>query len=231
MIGIKSDVGNFRELNEDFYDYYEEESFRIYIVADGMGGHNSGEIASETACKEVLEFLKENFSDFLDKEELLKTSIRIANKSILSLSLKNESSKGMGTTLVAALVCDENVYVANVGDSSCYMRRGNNVIKITKDHSLVQELIDSGSISKEEAKTHPNKNSINLEVDIFKIDYDKDDIYLLCTDGLSNDLDIKEKLRNIDNKNFQDLCESFVEEANKNGGRDNVTVMLFGGEV
>lgn len=240
MIGIKSDVGNVRELNEDFYGYFENEEFRIYIVADGMGGHNSGEVASETACREVLEFIKDNFYDFEDKEDLLKNAFRIANIAILTLALKNESSRGMGTTLVSALIYKENIYIANVGDSSCYLKRGLEVMKITKDHSLVQELIDSGSISKEEARNHPNKNvitraigtSTNVEVDIFKLDYNYNDIFMLCTDGLSNEIDVKQKMNSIlDKENFQSICDNLVETSKRNGGRDNVTVMLFGGEV
>lgn len=240
MIGIKSDVGNVRELNEDFYGYFENEEFRIYIVADGMGGHNSGEVASETACREVLEFIKDNFYDFEDKEDLLKNAFRIANIAILTLALKNESSRGMGTTLVSALIYKENIYIANVGDSSCYLKRGSEVMKITKDHSLVQELIDSGSISKEEARNHPNKNvitraigtSTNVEVDIFKLDYNYNDIFMLCTDGLSNEIDVKQKMNSIlDKENFQSICDNLVETSKRNGGRDNVTVMLFGGEV
>ena len=239
MIGIKSDVGNVRELNEDFYEYFENEDFKLYIIADGMGGHNSGDIASETACREVLKFIKENFYDFNDKEELLRNAFRIANKTILTLALKNESNRGMGTTLVVGLIYKNDIYIANVGDSSCYLKRGLDVIKITKDHSLVQELIDSGSISKEEAKKHPNKNvitraigtSLKVDVDIFKLDYRDNDIYMLCTDGLSNEIDIKEKMMHILNGNFQSICDELIEEAKRNGGRDNVTVMLFGGEV
>lgn len=239
MIGIKSDVGNVRELNEDFYEYFENEDFRVYIIADGMGGHNSGEVASQTACREVLAFIKENFYEFQDKEELLRNAFRIANKAILTVALQNEASRGMGTTLVAGLIYNNNIYIANVGDSSCYLKRDSEVIKITKDHSLVQELIDLGSISKEEAKNHPNKNvitravgtSLDVEVDIYKLDYRYNDIYMLCTDGLSNEVDIKEKMINILNGNFQSICDQLIEEAKRNGGRDNVTVMLFGGEV
>lgn len=239
MIGIKSDVGNVRKLNEDFYEYFENEDFRVYIIADGMGGHNSGEVASQTACREVLAFIKENFYEFQDKEELLRNAFRIANKCILTVSLQNEESRGMGTTLVTGLIYNNNIYIANVGDSSCYLKRDSEVIKITKDHSLVQELIDLGSISKEEAKNHPNKNvitraigtSLNVEVDIYKLDYRDNDIYMLCTDGLSNEVDIKEKMMNILNGNFQSICDGLIEEAKRNGGRDNVTVMLFGGEV
>lgn len=239
MVGIKSDVGNVRELNEDFYEYFENEDFRFYIIADGMGGHNSGEVASRIACREVLEFIKENFYEFQNKEKLLRNAFRIANKAILTLALQNESSRGMGTTLVSGLIYNNNIYIANVGDSSCYLKRDLEVIKITKDHSLVQELIDSGSISKEEAKNHPNKNvitraigtSLNVEVDIYKLDYRYNDIYMLCTDGLSNEVDIKEKMINILNENFQSICDELIEEAKRNGGRDNITVMLFGGEV
>lgn len=240
MFGVKSDVGNVRELNEDFYQYYECDEFRLYIIADGMGGHNSGEVASETSCLEVLNFIKENFNDFDDKEDLLQRAFKVANLTIITLALKSESNRGMGTTLVAALVYNNQVYIANIGDSSCYLKRDLEVMKITKDHSLIQELIDSGSISQEESKNHPNKNvitraigtSFNLEVDIFKLDYNINDIFILCTDGLSNDIDVKKELNNISpSSSFQLVCENLVKLSKENGGRDNITVMLFGGEV
>lgn len=240
MIGVKSDVGNIRDLNEDFYMYYEGKEFKLYVVADGMGGHNSGEIASKIACEEVINFIKSNFYEFDNIGALLKAAFKSANFEVLNLSLKDESTRGMGTTLVSALIYKDHIYIANVGDSSCYVKRGLDTIKITKDHSLVQELIDSGSISKEESKNHPKKNvitravgtSTKLEVDVFKLDYNKKDVFMLCTDGLSNEINIQENMNNIlDNSNLQLVCDELVKLSKINGGRDNITVMLFGGEV
>ena len=146
----------------------------------------------------------------------------------------------MWTTLVAALVYEDEVIVANVGDSSCFGIIGNDIIKITKDHSLVQELIDSGSITEEEGRNHPKKNVITralgtnnvVKIDIFKIHINTYDKYLLCTDGLSNEVLEEEILREIKNINdYNTACDKLVLLAKNRGGRDNITVLLFGGEV
>ena len=146
----------------------------------------------------------------------------------------------MGTTLVAALIYEDNVIVANVGDSSCFGIIDHDIIKITKDHSLVQELIDSGSITEEEGRNHPKKNVITralgtnnvVKVDIFKIDINTYDKYLLCTDGLSNEVLKEEILREISDINdYNTACDKLVLLAKNRGGRDNITVLLFGGEV
>ncbi len=162
------------------------------------------------------------------------------------LKLQNDKArcgleyKGMGTTLVAALVYEDEVIVANVGDSSCFGIIGNDIIKITKDHSLVQELIDSGSITEEEGRNHPKKNVITralgtnnvVKIDIFKKDINTYDKYLLCTDGLSNEVLEEEILREINDINdYNTACDKLVLLAKNRGGRDNITVLLFGGEV
>lgn len=239
MVGVKTDLGNIRSLNEDYFEFYENEDFKIYVVADGMGGHNAGEIASKTAGKSLVEYIKNNYKDEKDKD-LLKSAIEYANKQVYDLAYKDETYNGMGTTLVACYITKELVQVANVGDSACFGINDKEIDKITKDHSLVQELLDSGSISKEEAQNHPNKNIITraigtdkkVEIDVFNIEKSKYNLFILCTDGLTNEVSLEELSKELENNgDLQSICENLVDLAKKNGGRDNITVMLLGGEV
>lgn len=202
-----------------------------------MGGHNAGEVASEMAVSNVIEFVKNNINSL--GECVLEDAIENVNKKIYEYSVSNLKLSGMGTTITACLVYDGKIVIANVGDSSCFGINSSGLFKLTKDHSLVQQLIDSGSISEEEAINHPNKNIItravgtheDVEVDIFKFDIDEYDKYLMCSDGLTNEVPIERITEIIQKEDDNELaCYELVNEANKNGGRDNITVMLFGGE-
>lgn len=237
MVGYKSDVGIKRKFNEDSLGYFEGDSYSIYIVADGMGGHNAGEVASEMAVSNVIKFVNDNINKFCDGT--LEEAIKEVNSNIYNYSVSDNKLKGMGTTITSCLCYNNKVIIANVGDSSCFGIKNDSVHKLTKDHSLVQQLLDAGSISETEAMNHPNKNIItravgtsnDVEVDIFKFNLDEYDKYLLCSDGLTNEVTIDE-MNNIlkREKDNKLACEYLVNEANKNGGRDNITVMLFGGE-
>lgn len=238
MVGIKSDVGIVRSLNEDYAGYIEEDNYKLYVVADGMGGHNAGEVASKMAVNSVEEYVKENYEN--DGSNVLENAILFANEKIYDKAKGGLEYKGMGTTLVAALVYEDKIIIANVGDSSCFGINDSDIIKITKDHSLVQELVDSGSITEEEGRNHPQKNVITralgtnnvVKVDIFEINRNAYDKYLLCTDGLSNEVLKEEMLREINNINdYNTACDKLVLLAKNRGGRDNITVLLFGGEV
>ena len=238
MVGIKSDVGIVRSLNEDYAGYIEEAEYKLYVVADGMGGHNAGEVASEMAVEAVKLYVEENYKS--EGKNVLKNAINFANSKIYDSARCGNEYKGMGTTLVAALVNGNSITIANVGDSSCFGIKGNYINKITKDHSLVQELIDSGSITEEEGRNHPKKNVITralgtnniVKVDIFNLDVDVYDKYLLCTDGLSNEVLKDEILEEINDINdYNTACDKLVLLAKNRGGRDNITVLLFGGEV
>lgn len=239
MIGIKSDVGNLRNLNEDYAEFYENEEFKIYVVADGMGGHNAGEVASKTASKSLIKYIKDNFKDE-NSRNILEKAIQHANSKVYNLAHCNETYNGMGTTLVACLITKNITQVANVGDSSCFGIKSKEITKITKDHSLVQELLDCGSISKEQAINHPQKNVITraigteevVNIDLFSIEKNKFDYFLMCSDGLTNEIGLEEILSfKLEEKELQDICEQLVNLAKFKGGRDNITVMLFGGEV
>ncbi|MEQ8196402.1 MAG: Stp1/IreP family PP2C-type Ser/Thr phosphatase [Clostridiaceae bacterium] len=237
MIGFISDMGKKRGLNEDYVDYLLSDEFQLYIVADGMGGHNAGEVASRMAVETVKGFIGDNWNKY-DCETLLRYAIEEANKRIIDHAGSNITLMGMGTTIIAALAAGSTVYVANVGDSAGFLLKEGEISKITKDHSLVQELVDIGSITEEEALTHPRRNIItraigaseNLEADIFKIPNKKENKFLLCSDGLINEVS-KDEIREILMKyNNKDAAEQLVLLANEREGRDNITVLVFGGE-
>ncbi|MGL5086558.1 MAG: Stp1/IreP family PP2C-type Ser/Thr phosphatase [Clostridium sp.] len=239
MTGIKSDVGMVRQLNEDYAKFVENEIFKAYVVADGMGGHNAGEVASKMATEKIVSYIEENFNDE-NKEEILKKAVLYANKEVYGFSHKEEEYTGMGTTLTACLITNEKIQVANVGDSSCFGIIKNKIEKITKDHSLVQELLDLGTINEEQASKHPQKNVITraigtknwVDIDVFNIEFGKFETLMLCSDGLSNEVNKDEILSVIkESDNFDTACEKLVDIAKSRGGRDNITVMLFEGEV
>lgn len=239
MVGLVSDVGLRRKLNEDSACYLERADFKIYVVADGMGGHNAGEVASKMAAEQIVQYIDENYS--LEGEEtLISSAIKAANEDIYKFSKTNDKLNGMGTTVTAALVTPKFIYIANVGDSCCMAFKNGELKKITKDHSLVQELLDSGTISEVEAVNHPKKNiitralgtCIDVEVDVFRLDINQYNLFILCSDGLTNEVTKEDILKIIDNENnYISIANNLVDLAKEKGGRDNITVLLFGGEM
>eukprot|EP00831_Metopus_contortus_P013536 TRINITY_DN1549_c0_g1_i4.p1 TRINITY_DN1549_c0_g1~~TRINITY_DN1549_c0_g1_i4.p1 ORF type:complete len:210 (-),score=20.86 TRINITY_DN1549_c0_g1_i4:261-890(-) len=206
-----------------------------------MGGHNAGEVASKMATDQIIKYVKSNFDIELN-EDLLIDAITNANTCIYEYAKTSQSLKGMGTTVTACLITKNYIQIANVGDSSCLAidLDKKQIDKITKDHSLVQELVDSGSISEDDAANHPKKNiitralgtEINVSVDIFPMQNNLYDIYLLCSDGLTNEVSKDKILEIILSENEYDkMADKLVELAKANGGRDNITVLLFGGEM
>lgn len=237
MIGALSDVGNFRKVNEDYIGHYIDEHKGFYILADGMGGHNGGEIASSTAVTEAIKYIK-TVTDLSNPSEVLREAVLSANRKVYNLSANNQSLTGMGTTITACLIAAETSYIANVGDSSCYVLSGEEITKVTKDHSLVQELIDKGDITEDEAKTYPLRNVItrvvgtssNVNVDIYIRPLKSIDKIILCSDGLTNEVSREEIQGCI--KQYRDnmeACRQLVELAKKKGGKDNISVMIFEG--
>ena len=237
MVGIKSDAGNVRELNEDYASFIEDERFKIYLVADGMGGHNAGEIASKLAVKSIIRYLLEHSEE---DENLLLNAVKYANNEIYEISQKNDKCKGMGTTITGCFIKGDMIQVVNVGDSCCFSIKDNEIKKVTKDHSWVQELIDAGAITEEEGRVHPKKNIItralgtnsSVKIDILNIDKSESSMFLLCSDGLSNEVRKEEMIEIVNKcKDFNEACEKLVDLAKSRGGKDNITVLLFGGEV
>jgi len=239
MVGLVSDVGLKRTLNEDFASYLEKEEFKIYVVADGMGGHNAGEVASQMAAERIVSYVNERFSS-CRVEELIDEAIKKVNRDIFIYSNTNEKLNGMGTTVTVCFITKSFIQIANVGDSCCLAIKDNEIRKITKDHSLVQELVDSGNLSEEEAEKHPKKNIITralgtsstVSVDVFRLDNNQYDLYILCSDGLTNELS-KERILQVvtEDEDYIQKANKLVYLAKENGGRDNITVLLFGGEI
>lgn len=237
-VGYLSDRGNVREINEDYIDFYEDDNIQLYVIADGMGGHNAGDVASKTAVDSCINYIK-NLEKIHDDElkKVLIDAITHANEIIYQKSKLSESLKGMGTTITACLIKQNEVAIANVGDSSCFSIDERGIEKITKDHSLVQELIDDGSITEQEALRHPNKNIItralgtrkSVDIDIFQRKRHEIQKIILCTDGLTNEVNKNEMYDIILNNNNKESCKLLVERAKNKGGRDNISVIVVGG--
>ncbi|MDD4569553.1 MAG: Stp1/IreP family PP2C-type Ser/Thr phosphatase [Tepidanaerobacteraceae bacterium] len=241
MIGvIKSDVGKVRPNNEDAYYFPKEDDNlpQLFIVADGMGGHQGGEIASKIAVKEVSLYINKHLHEGCNDKQVkkvLKLSLDKANSQILEFSLKNQEYSGMGTTITLALFHDKHLYIGHVGDSRAYRVRDNYMEQMTKDHSLVWQLAEQGRITMEETINHPMKNVITkalgtdeiLEPDILEFDFQDHDTIILCSDGLTNMLE-NDSIKNIVcSLEPEQAVQKLIEEANSKGGQDNITVGII----
>ncbi len=233
--GMK-DIGKCREINQD-YIFVSEEPIgnlpNLFLVADGMGGHKAGDLASEYTVAKVQEAVSKSMQTI--PYQILKGAFQYANQKLLEKAGESDSYTGMGTTLVAATVKNNAVYVVNVGDSRLY-KIGDKIEQITEDHSLVEEMVRMGEISKEQARNHPDKNIITkaigvsdtVEPDYFDTDLQKGECLLMCSDGLTNmvsDRQIKEivELRT----DLESCAKELIRAANQNGGRDNIAVVLI----
>ncbi|HSR04761.1 MAG TPA: Stp1/IreP family PP2C-type Ser/Thr phosphatase [Proteiniclasticum sp.] len=239
MIERISDIGNIRELNEDTYGVLESKYFNLFIICDGMGGHNAGEVASKMAKDTILASMENDLKEESHIESLV-SAIKEANRIIFERSSSEKTMSGMGTTVTTAVSYDGKLDVAHVGDSSLYIIRDSEIMKITKDHSYVQELVDSGKIKQNDAKHHPNKNIITravgtnaeVAVDTFRVETKKDDIFVLCTDGLTDYLSDEEILNEVtSHENKRDSIITMADIAKDRGGKDNITLVIFGGEA
>lgn len=238
MIERISDIGNIRELNEDTFGVLEGKYFNLFIICDGMGGHNAGEVASKMAKDAILKTMEHDLHE--SPVEALVSAIKEANRKIFERSTSEKTMSGMGTTVTTAVSYDGKLDIAHVGDSALYLIRSGGIRKITKDHSYVQELVDSGKINENEAKHHPNKNIITravgtnaeITVDTYRLDTEKDDIFVLCTDGLTDYLSDEEILYEVtSHENKRDSVASLAQIAKDRGGKDNITLVIFGGEA
>jgi len=242
----KTDVGKKRSHNEDNLCLATEEN--LYMVADGMGGHASGEVASQMAVDTIQNFFRETSEDEemtwpykMDKdlnyeENRLNAGIKLANLRIHRQASQNSSQRGMGTTIVALLFSGEDAYFGHVGDSRIYRLREGKLEQITDDHSLLNDYIKMKDLSEEEIENFPHKNVIvralgmkeTVQVDVARKPPEHGDIYLLCSDGLNamTDDDEIRRILNEHSDNLEVACNELVESANRNGGTDNVTVVL-----
>ena len=229
----KTDKGKKRELNEDYVLTLKGNDYHLLIVADGMGGHNAGEIASKLASMTVRDYVFEGYGVTKDKEELLRIAIAKANEAVYSKSQDSKELSGMGTTMTCILILGTDAYYGHVGDSRAYIIGEDGIRKITQDHSLVQELIDNGSITESEAINHPQRNLItravgtekNVSIDTGCEKLKKGDIILLCSDGLTNYIPNDEILEIVRSKKSA-AVEDLINTANERGGSDNISIIF-----
>jgi len=236
QIGFKCNRGVVRKNNEDAC--FVIPSHDVYIVADGVGGNNSGEIASRTAVSEIAGFVKDNdWSACGSDEEIFGffyETLEKTNSIIYSAGFENPQHRGMATTIVTAYIRDYNAYISNIGDSRAYLFRDGELRKITNDHTYVNELIEKGLITEKEAENHKQKNVITRALgadrqaapDFYKVPLVKDDVLMLCSDGLYGEV-AEEKMNEIlgSGRSMNDTCTMMVDEAIRCGGRDNITVV------
>lgn len=234
----KSDIGKARDMNQDsYYVSQPSETVGLYIVADGMGGYNGGEIASKLAIISAKNYIENNFvKTEHSKEELqklVKNAIEYANMVVYEKSKEDKSLEGMGTTIEVVLACENRIYIGHIGDSRVYRIRKNIIRKLTVDDSYVQKLLKDGTITKEEARSHPKKNMLTkalgctsfVEPIVTVKGFLKDDIIVITSDGLTNMVNDEEILKII-NEDIEKASEKLVEKANEAGGLDNITVVI-----
>ena len=233
-----TDIGMKRHVNQD-YVFASENAVgkfpNLFIVADGMGGHKAGDYASRVCVQTMIKSIQNSvLKTYIG---VLEEAIGVANKCIFEDAAGNSDLEGMGTTLVAAVILEDNVlYVANVGDSRLYLIDEEEIKQITEDHSLVEEMVKNGELERSEVKFHPNKNVITRAIgtskhvvaDYFEVQLKPGDKILLCSDGLSNMLEDRE-IQYIVNHYSNDILkasEALVKKANINGGKDNISAVL-----
>ena len=239
QIFFKTDVGLVRSCNQDSCRFGKiSDTCAWSVVCDGMGGANGGSVASSEAVEEISRIVCEGFRfDLTDEElkELLISAVKSANTRVFTMSCENDNLKGMGTTVELAFIRDEKLSVVHAGDSRVYLVSSGKISQVTVDHSLVQQLVDRGQITAEEARVHPSKNFITralgvedkLEVDYITRPFVKGDKLIMCTDGMSNYFEINDLLEVVESTPFEQLAEQLVEIAKERGGSDNVTVTVL----
>lgn len=238
QIFAKTDKGKVRSTNQDsFYINTLSDGSALAVVCDGMGGANAGDVASRTAVEIISNYVVNSYSptmNFDDTVKLITNAVMSANIEIFDMSQKNELLKGMGTTAVISVVRDDSAVICNVGDSRAYLVNGE-LKQITRDHSVVQSLVESGDLLPEQAINHPEKNVItralgveeNVITDSYIVDFNKDSKILLCTDGMSNFVSSETLLKIINNNETDKITALLIDEANFGGGKDNITVAVI----
>ena len=231
-----TDVGQKRKMNQD-YVFVSEGPVgnlpNLFTVADGMGGHNAGDYASSHAVRILVDEIRED-ADY-NPVKVIRHAIETANTEIRNRAQEDENLRGMGTTMVVATIVDQYAYVANVGDSRLYVIQ-DGIRQVTRDHSLVQEMVRFGGISREQARIHPDRNIItravgvedDLQVDLFLVPLEGKDRVLLCSDGLTGMLEDEELLLILEGEGYvEERAQRLVQAANDHGGRDNIAVIIM----
>ncbi len=232
-----TDIGERRRINQD-YVFCEENAIgnlpNLFIVADGMGGHNAGDYASRYCVEFFTRRIRE--SSRTSPIAMIETAITETNEALRSKALEQSELEGMGTTFVVATIFGNEMFVANIGDSRLYVI-GNEIKQITEDHSLVEAMVKTGELNREEARQHPNKNiitralgaNVTAQPDFFEVNLEEGDIVLMCSDGLTNMLE-DETIERIVKENYDDpatAADTLVKCANQNGGKDNIAVVII----
>ncbi|MEG0438113.1 Stp1/IreP family PP2C-type Ser/Thr phosphatase [Solibacillus cecembensis] len=238
---VKSDIGLKRTINEDRAAFFERpDQYKLAILADGMGGHNAGDVASEMAINEMQQLFMnidaQQFATTQSQMEWLRDAISHINYKIYQYSLSHEGCKGMGTTLIAVLLDQNHCIISHVGDSRTYLFTNDEANLITRDHSYVNILVENGEISEEEAQHHPQRNFIlkalgtepHIEPDFYEIDLQDEGYLLICSDGLSNKLSIFEMAAIITLPvKLHEKGRKLIQLANDSGGEDNISLVLI----
>jgi len=228
---LRSDIGTKRDKNEDYVLYHERSG--IFIIADGMGGHKAGEIASKMAAREFI--VKIESVDAAKPADLI-SAFDAANTAVYNASVAHEAYQGMGTTLTAAMIEGNSVYLVHVGDTRAYKVNPQGLTQITRDHTLISEMYRKGSLTLEEMKDHPQKHLLtkalgtkaNCEPDVFQESFGENDFLVMTSDGLTDlvdDLEIKRMV--LDLKYPKAIVESAIQLANSRGGKDNISMICI----
>jgi protein phosphatase len=231
--GQITEIGLVRTNNEDNLLICPD--LGLFVVADGMGGHLAGEVASQQALIYFEKQLRLALAHTNDIIDTLKQVVTAVNQHIYDMSCREEGLQGMGTTITGCLIQNGQAYVVHVGDSRAYLVRENNISQVTNDHSLVGELVKSGSITEELAQVHPRRNvltqaigvSLTVEVDVYSVLLQPEDRIILCSDGLTNHLTRSDILQNITGLEPQQAVRKLTDAALSQGGSDNITVILI----
>ena len=238
-IVAKTDKGNVRDSNQDAYAVGEFSDEVVWsVVCDGMGGAAGGNIASALAVKVISDKINASYRNQMRDssiKNMLDSALTAANIEVFDFAEAQPDVRGMGTTVVCAIVRDNQAYIVHAGDSRAYVINNGNIRQITTDHSMVQDLLLRGKITPEEAEHHPNKNIITravgvnkaIEIDFEQIDLEDDDTLLICTDGLSNYVSNDEMLELMSDGKHYAFADRLVKKANENGGGDNITVVVI----
>ncbi len=236
-----TDIGQKRKSNQDSICLYPERHF--FAVADGMGGHNGGDIASQMSVKIFPEFIEKNINN-LDSAQILEHSIKYVNRAIYEHGQQNEELKGMGTTITCVMFDGASIKVGNIGDSRTYLISKNKLYQVTRDHSLVQEKLNIGLYDREGAKNDPQKNVLvrtvgfepEVDVDVYHYKVARNDMFLLCSDGLHGKVSDEDIIyivnqyladpQNATKENIEQAVKALIDQANANGGQDNISVII-----
>ena len=239
LVFANTDIGMSRNMNQDYYYISnQDDDLSIFILADGMGGYNGGEIASKIAVESARKYIEEKADDLQNNEkkiiDVLKSATTYANNTVYEISKENKNLEEMGTTLEICLIYNNKVYISHIGDSRVYSIIGEKIERLTTDHSYVEKLVKDGTITPEEAENHPKKHVLikalgcvpEIEPDIIGRKFEKNEILVICSDGLTNMLK-DDKIRDVVINNIEDPEKELIKEANLAGGYDNITAIII----